>query len=103
MKKTINYKIIALIIEVVILIGFASLSYVLEKINKPINIWVVVVICGTLMFLISLTLSIIRYDSMREVRKDDAYKGNLPLYTDKTTLICHDLKDEREKESHDDM
>ena len=56
-------------------------------------IWIA--IFSILMFSFVLTLSIIRNERLREIRSD--FKNtNLPLYTDNTTLLCHDIKDEEQ-------
>ena len=54
---------------------------------------------GVLIFLLVLTLSLIRYDAMRDIRADGSFKGtNLPLYTDNTTLQGHDIREENKKD-----
>ena len=95
-KTKSNSKIIALIVEIVlIVIGVIVLS-ILQGVGVPINYIPVIIITGILLFSLVLTLSLIRYDSIRENRKTFK-EGNMPLYTDQTTLLGHDIKDEQEK------
>ena len=88
-----NPKFIALVIEISILVIFIITGFVLEGIGKPIHWTVLLVFTGVLLFAIFLTLSLIKYDSIRDIR--ESFKDtNLPLYTDQTTLLGHDIKDE---------
>ena len=93
-----NPKVIALIVEIVLMIVFAIVILIFDQVGKPI-FWIpIVIVFAVLIFLLFLTLSLIRYDSMRDIRADGSFKGsNLPLYTDQTTLQGHDIKDESEK------
>ena len=93
-----NPKVIALIVEIVLMIVFAIVILIFDQVGKPI-FWIpIVIVFAMLIFSLFLTLSLIRYDSMRDIRADGSFKGsNLPLYTDQTTLQGHDIKDESEK------
>ena len=95
-----NPKVIALIIEIALLIVGGITAMVFDSIGKPIH-WIVLVVFGSiLIFALILTLSLIRYDAMRDIRAEQSFnKTNLPVYTDQTTMLCHDLIDE---ERHDD-
>ena len=92
-----NPKVIALIVEIILMVVFAIIILIFDQIGKPL-FWIpVVAIFGILIFLLILTLSLLRYDAMRDIRADGSFKGsNLPLYTDSTTLQGHDIKDESE-------
>ena len=92
-----NPKVIALIVEIVLMVVFAVIILIFDQVGKPL-FWIpVVAIFGILIFLLFLTLSLLRYDAMRDIRADGSFKGsNLPLYTDSTTLQGHDIKDESE-------
>ena len=95
--KRVNPHVIALIIEIaLILIGMTVVS-VFEWINKPLNMIPVVIVTVVLIIALLTTLSFIRYDALRNIRESDVNKDNLPLYTDQTTLMCHDIKDENRK------
>ena len=99
-KRT-NPKVVALIIEIVLLVGVAITASILDSLKKLPNMIPVVVITLVLVFALVLTLSLIRYDSMRDIRADGSFKGtNLPLYTDETTLLGHDIKDEGDETKH---
>ena len=93
-----NPKVIALIVEIVLMIVFAIVILIFDQVGKPL-FWIpIVIVFAVLIFSLFLTLSLIRYDSMRDIRADGSFKGsNLPLYTDQTTLQGHDIKDESEK------
>lgn len=88
-----NPKFIALIIEIVLLIAFSITALVLDETGKPMNWVFLLVIILVLIFSLVLTLSLIRYDSMRNIR-DTFKETNMPLYTDQTTLMGHDIRDE---------
>ena len=94
-----NPKVIALIVEIVILVvGFIVLS-ILDGMGIKLNMIPFVIAAGVLIFLLILTLSLIRYDAMRDIRADGSFKGtNLPLYTDSTTLQGHDIREENKKD-----
>ena len=93
-----NSKIIALIIVIVLfLIGFL-IYVILESIGININYILILIIFGILLFSFILTLSLLRYESLRNTR-GNFKDSNLPLYTDQTTLLGHDLKDEEEKKN----
>ena len=94
-----NPKVIALIIEIV-LSAIGGIVLLVLYVNKtPLNVPVTLIITGVLLFSIILTLSLIRYDALRDIRADGTFKGsNLPLYTDQTTLQGHDIIEEREKD-----
>ena len=92
-----NPKVIALIIEIVLLAGFELTALILDSAGKPMNWILLLVVTLVLIFILILTLSLIRYDSMRAIR--ETFKDtNMPLYTDQTTLMGHDIKDEEEKD-----
>ena len=98
-RKT-NPKIVALIIEASLLIIGVVVVLIFDAVKKPLNIIPVVIVSGVLVFALFLTLSLIRYDAFREIRSDFK-ETNLPLYTDPTTMICHDLIDEAEEKKKD--
>ena len=93
----VNKKIVALIIEILLFIISGIIVLILDSINKQINIFIWVAIYSVLIFALLLTLSLIRYERLRDIRTN--FKDtNLPLYTDNTTLIGHDIKDETEED-----
>ena len=94
-----NPKVIALIIEIVLLVVGTIAALIFEGVGKPLY-WVpVAIVAGILIFSLILTLSLIRYDAVRDIRADGSFKQtNLPLYTDQTTLICHDIIEEKDKD-----
>ena len=93
-NKRINKKYVALIIEISLLVICSVVILILDAVNKQINIFIWVAIYSVLVFALILTLSLIRYERLREIRSD--FKDtNLPLYTDNTTLMGHDIKDEK--------
>ena len=94
-----NPKIIAVIVEVVLMIIMAVIILVLDNIGKSVPMYTTLIVYGILLFSFFLTLSLIRYDAMRDIRESDINKDNVPIYTDRTTLICHDLKDDGKKEN----
>ena len=96
--RKVNLKIVALIVEIVLMLLTVAIVLIFDSINKPINMIPIIVIIGVLLFCLILTLSLIRYDAMRDILSSDVFKDNIPLFTDQETLICHDLKDESEKE-----
>ena len=91
-----NPKVIALIIEIVLLFLSALTLLILDSVGVSISFIPVIIVFGILLFALILTLSLIRYDSLRSIRKDFK-ETNLPLYTDSTTLMGHDIKDEEGK------
>ena len=91
-----NPKVIALIIEIVLLFLSALTLLILDSVGVSISFIPVIIVFGVLLFALILTLSLIRYDSLRSIRKDFK-ETNLPLYMDSTTLMGHDIKDEEEK------
>ena len=94
-------KVIALVIEAALLfIGFI-VAFICSSIGYPINYIILIVYFGVLIFAALLTLSLISYDRMRDIRSSDLHKGNLPIYTDRTTLLGHDIKDEERKKKDD--
>ena len=94
-----NPKVIALIIEIVLSTIGGIILLVLYENKTPLNVPVTLISTGVLLFSIILTLSLIRYDALRDIRADGTFKGsNLPLYTDQTTLQGHDIIEEREKD-----
>lgn len=89
---------IALIIEIVLFIIGLLIYVILESIGIKINYIPLLIIFGIWLFSFLLTLSLIRYESLRNIR--ESFKdSNLPLYTDQTTLLGHDLKDEEKKKN----
>lgn len=98
-RKKRNPKVIALFIELALsLIGFIVL-FIYYKNGIQLNIAATLIITGILLFSIVLTLSKIRFDAMRDIRSDGSFKqSNLPLFTDETTLIGHDIKEENNSE-----
>ena len=91
-----NPKKIALIIEIVLLVAMLLVFQILEGVGIKINYIPIIIITSVLLFALLLTLSLIRYDSLREIRSN--FKDtNLPLYTDPTALLGHDIKDEEER------
>jgi len=91
-----NPKVIALIIEIVLLLLASLTLLILDTVGVTIPIVPVLIVFGVLLFAFILTLSLIRYDSLRSIRKYFK-ETNLPLYTDSTTLMGHDIKDEEKK------
>ena len=102
MRRRLNSRVIALIIEISLLFIGSIVVLIFDQMQKSLPILPVVIIAGILIFSLVLTLSIIRYESLRDIRSSDVYKGNLPIYTDKTTMICHDLKDESENHQNNE-
>ena len=100
-KKRINPKIIALIIEAFLIIAWVVIIFIFNNAGIIINNVLLISITVVLIFALLLTLSLIRYDAMREIRLSDMFKDNVPIYTDRTTLIGHDLKDEAERDYKD--
>ena len=98
--RRINPKVVALIIEIAILVvGFITLS-ILDSVGVKLNMVPFLIIAGVLIFALVLTLSLLRYDSMRDIRADGSFKGtNLPIYTDPTTLQGHDIVEETENKN----
>ena len=93
--KRVNSKLIALIIEISLLIICGIVILILDSFKIQLNIFIWVAIYAVLIFALLLTLSLIKYDRLRELRSN--FKDtNLPLYTDSTTLMGHDIKDEEE-------
>ena len=69
--KRVNPHVIALIIEIaLILIGMTVVS-VFEWINKPLNMIPVVIVTVVLIIALLTTLSLIRYDALRNIRESD--------------------------------
>ena len=93
-----NPKVIALIIEIVLFVVGSIVAYIFSSVGKPINNVVLLVGAGIFIFALLLTLSLIRYDAMRDIRESDINKDNVPIYTDNTTLLGHDIKEESERD-----
>ena len=99
-----NPKVIALWIEIILLVAGALTLLILDGAGVKMNIIVVAILSGVLIFSLILTLSLIRYDVVRSLRRDGyfANKDNknvfLNIYTDPTTLMGHDIKDEEMKD-----
>ena len=93
--KHINPKIVALIIEIVILVvGFITLS-ILDGVGVKLKMVPILIVTVVTIFALVLTLSLLRFDAMRDIRADGSFKGsNLPLFTDQTTLQGHDIVEE---------
>ena len=95
-----NKKIVALIIEIALLVTLFTILTILDGIGVQFNMIPFVIIMGVIIFALFLTLSLLRYDAMRDIRTDDSFKSsNLPLFTDPTTLQGHDIVEERQKDS----
>ena len=101
-RSKINPKYIALIIEVGLLLISTITFSILDGLNVKLNFIPIVIVSVVLIFALVLTLSLIRFDSLRDIRSSDVNKDNLPIYTDNTTLLGHDLKDESEKKERKD-
>ena len=101
-RSKINPKYIALIIEIGLLLISTITFSILDGLNVKLNIIPIVIVSVVLIFALVLTLSLIRFDSLRDIRSSDVNKDNLPIYTDNTTLLGHDLKDESEKKERKD-
>ena len=56
-------------------------------------IYIFVVVVAILIFALVLTLSLIKHQSMRDIR-ETFKESNLPLYTDQQTMLLHDIVDE---------
>ena len=94
-----NPKVIALIIEIALLVIASIVTLVLNSCRVSIPVVALVIVFGGIIFSMLLTLSLLRYDAMRDIRADGSFKGtNLPLYTDQTTLLGHDIKEEEKKD-----
>ena len=98
-----NPKIVALIIEIALLVLGSIFILIWYGIGKTLEIIPVMIISLSLLLALIVTLILIRYDSIRELRRH-GYFGNkeenkifLNIYTDSTTLMGHDLKDESEE------
>ena len=92
-----NPKIIALIIVIALLLILSIVVLILNNNNISLPVIPLLLVYALLIIALVLVLSLIRYDRLREIRSDGQFKSsNLPLYTDKTTLLCHDIKDEAE-------
>ena len=104
-KKKHNPKIIALIVEIILFLGmtiFVSIYH--YGFHNDLNMVLMIVLTGIWLFALILTLSLIRYDLIRATRQEGYYTNKdekkvfMNIYTDKETMICHDLKDEADKE-----
>ena len=104
-KKKHNPKIIALLVEVILFTGmtiFVSIYH--YGLHKDLNMVLMIVLTGIWLFAFILTLSLIRYDSIRAIRQEGYYTNKdekkvfMNIYSDSRTMICHDLKDEAEEE-----
>ena len=92
-----NPKKVALIIEASILVVGFIVLLILDNCGVKLNMIPFVVIAGVLMFSLILTLSLMRYDAMRDIRADGSFKNsNMPIYTDPTTLQGHDIVEDRD-------
>ena len=108
-KKKRNPKIIALIIEgSVFIVGVIFILVFHYGLGRDLNMIPIIIITGIWILAFILTLSLIRYDVVREIRSEGHYvdKDNkkvfLSIYEDKTTMICHDLKEENQEEKNKD-
>ena len=98
-----NPKKIALIIEIILLVGGGITALILDGAGIYLNWIPVVIYFAVVSFALVLTLSLIRYDAMRDIRADGSFKGtNLPLFTDPTTLMGHDIKEESHHKEKDE-
>ena len=92
-----NPKVVALIIEVALFVVGITVLLILEGVGVNISFWPKVILTGVFLFVFVLTLSLIRFDAMRNIRT--GFKDtNLPIYTDDTTLLGHDIIDEIQNE-----
>ena len=91
-------KVIAAIIEGALLIIGVHVILILDFCGIKVPILPIIIVAGVLIFALILTLSLLRYDSLRDIR-ETFKETNLPLYTDKTTLQGHDIKDEEENKN----
>lgn len=89
----VDKKIVALIIEIALILISSIVVLVLDGIHKQINVFIWVAIYSVLIFALVLTLSLIKYTRLREIRRGFK-ETNLPLYTDQTALMGHDIIDE---------
>ena len=101
-----NPKNIALIVVISLLAIGGITLLILDGMGVKLNMIPVIIISGVLTFSLILTLSLIRYDHIREIRSDQYIdKENkrvfMTIYTDQITNICHDLKDESEHKNND--
>ena len=94
-RRRVNWKVVALLIEIVLLVAVSVVMIVLNGINITFNIIPMVIVTMVIVFCLILTLSMIRYDYMRSNRSEFK-ETNLPLYTDQTTMLAHDMRDESE-------
>lgn len=95
-----NQKIIALIIEVILFALAIITILILEGVGVKVSIWPKIIVTGIFLFAFILTLSLIRYDAMRDIRTNFK-ETNLPLYTDQTTLTGQDIIDETKNKKSD--
>lgn len=93
--RKVNTKYVAFSIEIALLVIGSIIVLILDGIKKQINIFIWVGIYAVLLFALLLTLSLIRYERLREIRLDFK-ETNLPLYTDNISLMGHDIIDEEE-------
>ena len=95
--KRFNPKVIALIVIISLLLILSIVILILNYKEISLPFIPILVGYGVLIIALVLVLSLIRYDFLRAIRSDGQFKSsNLPLYTDNTTLLGHDLKDEGE-------
>ena len=98
-----NPKTIAIIVEISLMALFGILIMILDGVGIKLPWIPVVIVFVVLMFSLILTLSLLRYDAMRDIRADGSFKGsNLPLFTDHTTLQGHDIVEEKNKKENID-
>ena len=96
--RKLNPKVIALIIEASLFAMGYIVLFILYKNGVEINYIPVLAVTLVFIFVIVVTLSRIRYDAMRDLRGSDVYQDNVPIYTDDTTLLAHNIIDETEKD-----
>ena len=95
-----NPKIIALIVETILFVIGIIILMILEGVGINVTMWPKLIITGVYLFALALNLSLIKYDAMRDIRSE--FKNtNLPLYTDETSMICHDLIDEKQNKKYE--
>lgn len=92
-----NSKIIALIVILLLLLSGGITLLILDNIGVKLNYIPILIVTGVLVFSLLMVLSLIRYDSLREIRTGFK-ETNLPLYTDSTSLLGHDIKDENKED-----
>ena len=94
--RKINPKFVAFIVILGLILVLSIVVIVMDTIKKPLPILPIAITYLVLVLIMIVILSMLRYDFMRNIR-GTFKETNLPLYTDQTTLMCHDIKDEAEE------